>query len=158
MPIPTLPTSPAPSAVKFRLKSRSVVSQAESGKMLGRSKGTSYYEMTLTYPPMRRDQFGPLAAFIEENARPAIFNVTVDPLTGSAGEVVGNHVNFDNDTKLYLVTGTGPTTVTPPMRNTGGNIVTSPVTMRCSLMSDNQQLSIAKDGLVRVEINLVERI
>lgn len=159
MPTPILPKSPAPSAVKISSKSRSVVSQAESGKILGRAKGTSYYEMELTYPPMRRDQFGPIRAFLEDNARPKVFYVEVDPLTGVAGEIVGNHINFDNDTKLHLVTGATPlTTVTPPMRNIGGLIVSSPVYMRCSLKNDVQKLSLAKDGLVRFEINLEERI
>lgn len=159
MPTPILPNSPAPSAVKISAKSRSVVSQAESGKILGRSKGTSYYEIALIYAPMRRNQFGPIQAFLEANARPNIFYVQIDPMTGVAGEIVGNHVNFDNDTKLHLVAATTPlTTVTPSMRNVGGLVVSNPVYMRCSLKNELQQLSLGKDGLVRFEINLVERI
>lgn len=159
MPTPILPNSPLPSAIKISVKSRSVISQAESGKILGRAKGIPYYEMALIYPPMRRDQFGSIQAFLEENARPNIFYVQVGPMTGVAGEIVGNHVNFDNDTKLHLITGTTPsTTVTPPMRNVGGLIISNPVYMRCSLKNDVQKISLGKDGLVRFEMNLVERI
>ena len=159
MPTPILPSSPAPHAIKISVKSRSVISQAESGKILGRAKGIAYYEMALIYPPMRRDQFGPIHAFLEANARPNIFYVQVDPMTGTAGEIVGNHINFDNDTKLHLITSISPSTaVTPPMRNVGGLIISNPVYMRCSLKNDVQQISLGKDGLVRFEINLVERI
>lgn len=159
MPTPILPNSPAPSAIKISLKSRSIISQSESGRMLARAKGTAYYEMELIYPPMRRDQFGPIQAFLESNARPNIFYVAVDPMTGTTGEITGNHVNFDNDSKLHLVTTTTPSTlVVPPMRNIGGLIVSNPVYMRCSLKNDVQQVSLGKDGLIRFEIHLVERI
>ena len=159
MPTPLLPNTPSPSAVKISNKGRSVLSQAESGKILGRSKGTSYYEMSLIYPPMRRDQFGAIQAFLEENARPGIFYVQVEPLTGVVGTHVGNHVNFNNDSKLHLVTASNPTPlVTPPMRNIGGLLISDLVYMRCSLKSDVQKINLDKDGLIRFEINLVERI
>jgi len=158
---PYLPMSPAPAAVRIRSHQRTKTSQAASGKILSRKYGGQYYKMTLDYNPMRRDQAGPLLAFLEEQeGKHQAFFVPVDQLTGQASTVVGNFANYDNDSKLHMITGTSPTTVSPPAREAGGSLVVSPspVYLYCSLAGDVHTVSLDRKGLIKISIDLVERV
>ncbi|MBL4837133.1 MAG: hypothetical protein JKY34_06100 [Kordiimonadaceae bacterium] len=159
MPLNFLPMSPAPAAVRITSHRRTKSTQAASGKILTRQYGGQYFKMSLTYNLMRKDQAGPLLAFLQEQeGRFGIFFVPVDQLSGQAGEVVGNYANFDEALyhKLHMITATSPTAVNPPYNGTGV-IQTDPAYMRCSLTSDTQNVSLDRKGLIKISLNLVER-
>ena len=155
-----LPSTPRPASYRVKSRQRTKSSTASSGRIISREFGGQYFELTLVYPPMTRAQFSPLNAFVTAlGGRNGVFNVTIpDDMSGRAGEYTGNFANFSNDWKLHLLTSDAPATVTPPARLAGGIIITSPVYMRCSLAGDVQQVRLDKTGLVRFELDLVERL
>jgi len=161
MPSPLLPEVPGPASVTFKKKNRTKTSQTESGRIYSRSTGGSYYEATLTYPVMRLGDFAALNAFLEsQEGKNGIFYVKMpNNYSGASGAVIGNFANYNNDTKLHLITGTSPIVTNPAGRVPGGSLVTSNVYMRCSLARDVQQVKIDKRNLIsRFEIDLIERV
>jgi len=158
MPSIYLPDTPAPASVRVRTKQRTKVSTAVSGKIQSRLYGGQSYAVTLSYNPMRRDQAVPLIAFLhEQQGRHGIFRVKLPQLTGEAGQIIGNFINFTGDTKLHMITEVTPFTVVPMAR--GGTIVdTQPVYIQCSLVGDVQQIDLGRNGLIRLEIDVVERL
>jgi len=154
-----LPEIPAPASVRVRHKQRTKVSTAASGKIQSRLYGGQSYAVTLTYNPMRRDQAAPLIGYLHEmQGRHGIFRVKLPQLTGQPGQIVGNFLNFIGDTKLHMITAeTVPLTVMPIAR--AGTLVDSqPVYIQCSLAGDVQQIELGRNGLIRLEIDLVERL
>ncbi|MBL4837367.1 MAG: hypothetical protein JKY34_07295 [Kordiimonadaceae bacterium] len=155
----TLPGLHQPADFVFKSMTRTKTTMVESGKMLTRTYGGQWYELRLTWPPMTKEEFGPIAAFIEKQAgKNGIFYVEVPPMTGEEGEVVGNMANYANDTKLHRITDTGPHEVYPEARNGGGFLETGSVYMRCSLKNDVHQTQHKKDGFVHFELDLMERL
>jgi len=154
-----LPDSPAPASVRVRTKQRTKASTAASGKIQSRLYGGQSYAITLVYNPMRRDQAAPLITYLHEmQGRHGIFRVKLPQLTGQAGQVVGNFLNFSNDTKLHMVTVESPLEVTPLARNGGGVVDANSPYIQCSLAGDMQQIELGRNGLIRLEIDLVERL
>lgn len=157
-----LPSSPAPATYDFKSNYRTQTSMAVSGKILSRKYGGQFYELTLAYPPMRRDQAAPIIAFLEEQeGRFGIFRVRLpDDMAGVTGVEVGNFANLDDDPnkKLYRITALGVPPTLRPMPLTAGNVVTSGVEMRCSLKNDVQMITLGNKGLVSLRINLIERV
>ncbi len=160
MPEPTLPLTPAPASVKFRARHRSKTSQSSSGRIISRSYGGQFFEMTLVYPTMTAEQFAPINAFLAaQKGRNEIFYVRVPAnMSGSTGTKVGNFAIFDNDWKLHMITDTDPVAVVPPARQPGGSLITSGLYMRCSMTSDVHEIDINQRGLFRYELDLVERL
>lgn len=158
-----LPLVPAPAALSVRSRQRTKTSQAESGRILSRAYGGQYYEVTLSYNPMTRAQAGPLIAFLQSReGRNSIFKVELSGFAEVPGFEAGNFANFNNDTKLHLITGPGDSDVTPDPREPDGNPAGSPITdavyMRASLVNDAQVVSLGRNGLIRLEVDLVERL
>jgi len=153
-----LPEIPAPASVRVRTKQRTKVSTAASGKIQSRLYGGQSYAVTLTYNPMRRDQAAPLMAYLhEQQGRHGIFRVKLPQLTGQAGQVVGNFLNYVGDTKLHMIVGEVPLVTVPAPR--GGTLVdTQPVYIECSLVGDAQLIELGRNGLIRLEIDVVERL
>lgn len=153
-----LPEIPAPASVRVRTKQRTKVSTAASGKIQSRLYGGQSYAVTLTYNPMRRDQAAPLIAYLHEmQGRHGIFRVKLPQFTGLSGQIIGNFVNFTGDTKLHMITEVTPFTVVPLPR--GGTIVDSqPAYIQCSLVGDAQLIELGRNGLIRLEIDVVERL
>jgi len=153
-----LPESPAPASVRVRTKQRIKASTAASGKIQSRLYGGQSYAVTLTYNPMRRDQAAPLIAYLHEmQGRHGIFRVKLPQLTGQPGQVVGNFLNYTGDTKLHMIVSEVPFVTIPAPR--GGSVVDSqPVYIQCSLVGDIQQIDLGRNGLIRLEIDLVERL
>ncbi len=159
-----LPTSPAPAAVRISSHQRTQTSQAASGKILSRKYGGQYYKMSLSYNPMRRDQCGPLIAFLEAlEGRNKVFYVPVDQLTGGPGLAVGNYANVDNDDKLYMITGTEPLTLSPGSHGLAEPIdpqvlnASTPM-LHCSLSGNVHTVALDRKGLIKIEIDLIERV
>ncbi|MFC3051659.1 hypothetical protein [Kordiimonas pumila] len=153
-----LPATPAPASVRITPRQRTKVSTASSGRILSRLYGGQSYSMTLVYNPMHKATAAPLLAFLQEmQGRHGIFRVDVPQLNGVGGLNVGSFVNFSDDTKLHMITGTGPLTYSPPQRGSGTVSATSPY-MRCSFTSDTQEFSLAKNGLISLQLELVERV
>ena len=155
-----LPASPKPVAVKVRPRQRTKSSQAMSGKIVTSEYGGHLFELTLSYAPMLRAQAAELIAFLHSvRGRGGIFLVPLDQLTGLDGVRVGNFAAFDNDTKIHMITATSrAVTVSPPARVPGGSLTTSNLKMRCSLTNDMQEIALGPNGLVRLEIDLTERL
>jgi len=151
---------PAPASVSIRARQRTKVSQATSGRIISRAYGGQLFEMTLTYPLMTREQFAPINAFLTaQGGRNEIFYVRVpEDMSGATGQRAGNFALFSNDWKLHLITDTDPLTVIPPARVDGGTLTTSNLCMRCSLARDIQEIRVNQRGLIRYEIDLVERV
>ena len=158
MPTPIMPTDPSPTEYNFKSKTKSLSSEAISSKILTREIGGQRFDLTLKFPPMLPSEFAALEAFLTSRSRNDIFYVEIPAPTGTAGEIVGNYINYDNDTKLHKVTEISPTVVYPLMRNVGGNIVSNSVYLKCSRSRDIQAVKLSSDGFVRFEVDLVERI
>jgi len=158
MPSPILPTVPAPAEYISKTKTTSFRSEALSSKILTRQIGGQRFEFTLKYPPMTKNEFASVETFLTCRSRNDIFYVEVPQATDAAGQVVGNYVNFHNDSKLHKVSAIGPTVVYPPMRNAGGIVVSSLVYLRCSRKGDIQSTKLSDDGFIRFEVDLEERI
>lgn len=154
-----LPMLHEPAEYTFSSRTRAKATQAESGKILTRDYGGQWYELTLAWPPMVKEEFGPITAFLEsQGGKNGIFFVQIPPMTDQAGFVIGNLVNFDNDTKLHRITALAPTALYPLARNVGGVLVTDPVYLRCSLKNNVHQTQHRRDGFTTFEIDLVERL
>jgi hypothetical protein len=158
-----LPLVPAPASLRVSSRQRTKTSQAESGRILSRAYGGQYFEVTLSYNPMTREQAGPLLAFLQSReGRNSIFKVELSGFADVPGFKIGNFANFDNDTKLHLITGSGSNSVTPPPRepdgNPAGNPITDKVYMRASLTNDAQVVELGRNGLIRLDVDLVERL
>ncbi|WP_417459226.1 hypothetical protein [Kordiimonas sp.] len=160
MSLDILPAFPAPASVKVRPHQRTKSTQAMSGRILTNAYGGQFFEMTLVYHPMHRKDAGALIAFLQyQRGRSGTFRVPLDQLTGQAGLKVGNFAMFDNDSKVHIITQTLPSVqVIPAARQSGGTLLTSGVEMRCSLTRDVQEITLGTDGLIRLELDLIERV
>lgn len=166
MPSLYLPTLPTPVSYRIRSNYRTQTSMSVNGKIVSRKYGGQYYEITLVYPPMRRDQAAPLIAFLEEQeGQNNIFRVQLPvDMAGTPGLQVGNFANIDatnpaqaND-KLYRITAVSPAVSVAPEAMVAGTVVASAPVMRCSLKNDVQIITLGPSGLIRLEIDLVERV
>lgn len=156
--LPALPFAPAPAAIRVGSNQRTKISQAESGHIFSRAYGGQLYEATLTYNPMRRDQAAPLIAFLQSReGRSSKFKVDISGFAAMGGEQIGNFANFADTTKLYMITGTSPLEVTPIRTDTAG-AYTDQVFMWASLRRDVQEVSLGRGGLIRLGIDLIERL
>lgn len=157
-----LPAYPVPSSFQFTSRYRTQTSMAVSGKIIGRKYGGQYYEARLVYPALRRDQLAPIIAFLErQEGRYGIFRVQVPTdMAGQVGDVPGNFANVVGDSlnKLYRVTGSPGDLAVMPTPPSGSSFTTSGVQMRCSLKNDAQQIVLGRTGLIRLEIDLIERV
>ncbi len=155
-----LPAYPKPATMKIRPRQRTKSSQAMNGKILTSEYGGHVFELTLTYAPMLRSDAADLMAFLHAmRGRGGIFLVPLDPPTGQGGVRVGNFAKFSNDTKIHVITATSPAVVvSPPARVPGGTLSTGGLKMRCSLTSDLQVIDLGANGLVRLELDLIERV
>lgn len=160
MSLDVLPAFPAPASVKVRSRQRTKSAQAMSGRILTNAYGGQFFEMTLVYHPMHRKDAGGLIAFLQyQRGRSGIFDVPLDQLTGQGGLRVGNFARFDNDSKVHIITQTTPSVeVMPAAREAGGTLLTADVMMKCSLSRDMQEITLSTDGLIRLELDLIERV
>ncbi len=149
---------PAPASVRIRPKQRTKVSVAESGKILSRVYGGQTYEASFVYNPMHREQAAPIIAFLHSlQGRNGVFRVKLPQLSGVDGIRVGNFVNFEGDTKLHMITETSPLEVIPAPRG-GSAVDTQGPYIECSLKNDAQEIKLDRDRLIRLEIDVVERV
>jgi len=156
MPTPLLPVSPEPISFQIKSKVKTLKSEALSGKILTRKIGGQRFEATLVYQPMTRTQFSAIHAFLMEQAGcSGVFYIKL-PVFGTAAGATGEYYNYSNHSKLYMTKTDGgdyPARITP-----GGTAEINDVFMRVSLKSDIQAISYGQDGLVRFEIDVMERI
>lgn len=62
----SLPSSPAPRSISIRALQPALVSIAHSGRAQRRSRGAHLWAIELGYPPMRRSEFDPMLAFLDQ--------------------------------------------------------------------------------------------
>lgn len=154
-----MPMTPAPASVSVRSRQRTRVSQAESGRILSGRYGGQYYEMSLSYNPMTRAQAAPLIAFLQSReGRHGIFYVEVCGFAEADGLQTANFGNFDDSAKLHMVTDGATSAVTPAARPSSSTLYTDTVYMRSSLSSDVQAIELGRSGLIRLSLDLVERL
>lgn len=156
MPSPLLPVSPVPVSYTLRSKVKTLKSEALSGKILTRKIGGQRFEATLVYPPMTRTQFAPIHTFLMEQAgMSGLFYIKI-PVFGATAGAAGEYYNYDNSTKLYMCKTDGGDY--PTKLVSGGTAEINNVYMRVSLKSDVQSIEYGRDGLVRFEIDVMERL
>ena len=158
--LPALPMVPKPAAVAVRSNHRTRSTQAESGRTLSRVYGGQFYTVNLDYNPMKRADAAPLIAFLQSRqGKDSEFKVEMGGFQQVAGAEVANFANFGDDTKLHMITQTAPTLeVYPAARYSGGTTYTDTVYMRASLVGDVQEVKIPRNGLIRLSIDLIERL
>lgn len=156
MPTPLLPVSPEPISFKITSKVKTLKSESLSGKILTRKIGGQRFEATLVYPPMTRTQFSAIHAFLMEQAgMSGVFYIKL-PVFGSAAGATGEYYNYSTHSKLYMTKSDGGDY--PAKLVAGGTAEINNVFMRVSLKSDVQVIEYGRDGLVRFEIDVMERI
>lgn len=154
-----MPMDPAPAAIVVRSRHRTRVTQAESGRIISGRYGGQYYEVSLSYNPMTREQAAPLVAFLQgQNGRYGVFHVEICGLAHLDGLHAANFANFENDTKLHMVQDAVSESVIPPARSGGSTLYTDQVFMRASLSSDVQTVELGRTGLIRLSVDLIERL
>lgn len=157
-----MPTTPVPISWEFESRTRTYITDALSMRRLTRRVGGQRWELTVKFPPMRPEDAAELLTFFESLQGPnGIFYIALPDFSGSAGEVVGNFVNYTNETKAYRVKSISPTTVTPDRIRTGGTLISSSgntVYMRVALVNDVQKVTYPDDDMIRLEVDLVERL
>lgn len=160
---------PKIASLSIRSVNRSKKNQSINGRIITRSSRAQWYELRLSYAPMHHTQISPIISFLEQcEGQHQEFRVPIFPLTGQYGLAIGQYVNFDNDVKLHMVTETTPTAVvTPPARFENGAMIipqtqnpadVDTVYMVCSLKQDVQTVDVDNRGLVRLSLDLVERL
>ncbi len=155
-----LPVVPAPAEMNVQSRQRTKTSQAESGRILSRAYGGQFFQVRLIYNPMKRNDAAPLIAFLQSReGRNSIFKVEITGLAAAVGNNVANFANVDDDTKLHLISETNPTTIlSPTPRFAGATIFTDQVFMRASLQNDVQEVSLGRNGLIELRVDLIERL
>ena len=156
MPSQLLPISPEPASFRITSKVKTLKSESLSGKILTRKIGGQRFEVSLVYPPMTRTQFAPIHAFLMEQAgMSGLFYIKI-PVFGTHAGGVGEYYTYSTHSKLYMCATDGGDY--PPKLVAGGTPEIDPVYMRVSLKSDVQSIEYGRDGLVRFEIDLMERL
>lgn len=157
MPSPLLPTSPAPVSYKISSKVNTLRSESLSGKILTRKVGGQRFEATLVFPPMNKSAFNEIHAFLmEQEGSSGIFYIQI-PTFGDTHGVAGEYINYTNHDKMYMVKSDGVDTM-PDVLVTGGTPVSNATYMRCSLKNSVQVITYGQDGVVRLEVDVEERI
>lgn len=157
MPDSILPNSPAPVSYKITSKVNTVKSESLSGRIMTRKVGGQRFEATLVFPPMNRNQFHDLHAFLmQQSGSNGIFYVEI-PTFGDTHGAVGEYVNYDDHAKMYMVPH-GEAAVYPEQLVAGGTIVPSVTYMRCSLRNNVQFIEYNSEGVVRMEVDVEERL
>ena len=156
MPAPLLPIYPDPVSFRITSKVKTLSSESLSGKILTRKIGGQRFEATLVYPPMTRTQFAPIHAFLMEQAgMSGLFYIKI-PVFGTAAGAVGEYYTYSSHTKVYMCASDGGDY--PTKLVAGGTPEIDTVYMRVSLKSDVQSIEYGRDGLVRFEIDVMERL
>lgn len=156
MPTPLLPTTPAPMSYKITSKVNTLQSESLSGKILTRKVGGQRFEATLVFPPMNKGNFNAIHSFLMEQGSGGIFYIQI-PTFGDTFGAAGEYVNYSNHTKTYMIPSTGTGTY-PELIVAAGTVVPAVTYMRVSLRNSVQTIEYGADGVVRLEIDTVERL
>lgn len=81
----TFPTNVGFQEVTFKKKHYDLMSESINGRTQVRNLGASRRELSISFPPMTKSEFAPVATFIDsQNGRAGTFSITVpDPYTGN---------------------------------------------------------------------------
>lgn len=154
-----MPMTPAPAAMVVRSRQRTRITRAESGRIVSGRYGGQYFELSLSYNPMTRAQAAPLVAFLQsQEGQHGIFYVEVGGLAETEGLQTANFGNFDDAAKLHMITDAATSAVTPTARAASTTLYSDTAFMRASLVSDVQVIELGRGGLIRVSVDLVERL
>ena len=155
MPSPLLPISPAPVSYNIRSRVNTLRSESLSGKILTRKVGGQRFEATLVFPPMNRGDFNEIHAFLmEREGNSGIFYIKI-PTFGDTHGATGEYVNYNNDNKTYMIKADGGPY--PPKLVSGGAL-SNTTYMRVSLRNNVQVIEYGSNGIVRLEMDVEERL
>ena len=94
------PTSPTPQNASIGSEQNTIVSVTTSGRVQTRQIDGQKFTLTLSYPPMTRQNFAPIKAFImKQRARLNTFTI-IPPVISNAQGVATGTISVDG---LYLL-------------------------------------------------------
>lgn len=130
----TYPTSPPFKGINLRMNDPTTFFRAQNARRIVRKAGGQYWMLTLSYPPLKRDEFSPvLAAVVKAQGRYQTFTVippnlatpqgtqtsdttvsattavgnTFIPISGAGASATfkaGDVLKFSNHNKVYMIT------------------------------------------------------
>ena len=86
----TFPSSPAFNSLEVNSIQPTFVSRTISGRRQARQIGGQFFNMTATFPPMTREQFAPINAFVmKQRGQYETFQLVLPVLSSGLGTPVG---------------------------------------------------------------------
>lgn len=87
----TYPTSPTFKAIGFGSEQKTITSTTDSGKMFAVQVDGQRWKFSATYPPMSRQQFAPVYAFIiKQRSQKETFTIVPPVISNAQGHEVNN--------------------------------------------------------------------
>jgi len=86
----TYPTTPVFNAINFSSEQKTITSTTDSGKMFSVQVDGQRFKFSASYPPMTRDEFSPVIAFImKQRSQKETFQIALPDLKNANGDVSG---------------------------------------------------------------------
>jgi len=107
----TLPDNPKFREVSIKSVNPSIVTLASSGRRQVKTQNAQFWSFTATYPPMKRSEWAPIAAFIQQQRGSRwSFDIKVEPYSNTQGALTTESVTVDGahdagDTSVALSSG-----------------------------------------------------
>lgn len=107
----TLPDNPKFREVSIKSVNPSIVTLSSSGRRQVKTQNAQFWSFTATYPPMKRSEWAPIAAFIQaQRGSRFAFNVKIEPYSNTQGALTTESVTIDGahsagDTSVALSSG-----------------------------------------------------
>lgn len=167
--LPRYPYSPTPISFDINHRTKTLVTDARSGRRVTRKIGGERIEMTLKYPPMDEALLGDLLVFLRYvGGRNEPFALRMPILTegpsgySDASIHAGEYYNLSSASLTnQLVQYSGSAGIFRPPAREGLSTLrawsANQPHLRCSLNNDVQVAQYGADGFVRLEVDVVER-
>jgi hypothetical protein len=86
----TYPTTPVFNSINFSSEQKTITSTTDSGKMFSVQVDGQRFKFSASYPPMTRDEFAPVIAFImKQRSQKETFQIALPDLKNAKGDVSG---------------------------------------------------------------------
>ncbi len=168
------PADPKPQSWKWTTATPVMSSQALDGRIFTRRIAAHLWQLEVDFRPMKKTEFAPLITAMERlHGQEGALLLPLPTFAGAAGFVPGNFVRFNNHSKIYrlvsvpngqdaaaVFTAAGlPTgfTIFPAARSVAG-ILQPADNFRASLIENEIAEDFDADGLIRLTLNLQERL
>ena len=107
----TLPDNPKFREVSIKSVNPSIVTLASSGRKQVKTQNAQFWSFTATYPPMKRSEWAPIAAFIQQQRGSRWdFDIKIEPYSNTQGNLTTETVTVNGahdagDTSVALSSG-----------------------------------------------------